>query len=300
MLKSLKNYLLKDVYRHNKISGAKLDELKVLAAKSLIDQNKLKTDLHDTEFKVFSQWGDDGIIQYLINKIQIDTEVFIEFGTEDYLESNTRFLLINNNWSGLVMDGAIENIEFIKQDYIYWKYELLAKHAFVTEDNINELIITSGLAGNIGLLNIDIDGNDYWVWKALDCVEPDIVIIEYNNVFGIERAITVPYDPNFVRGQAHFSGLFAGASLLALCDLAETKGYYFIGSNSAGNNAYFVRKHKADKLKILNPKEGYVKSKFRESRDKYGNLDFITREEQLKRLKGLEVFNTRTKKIEEF
>ena len=67
-------------------------------------------DLNDYEFKVSSQWGEDGIIQHLINKIEIKNKVFFEFGVENYTESNTRFLLHNNNWKGLVIDGSVENI----------------------------------------------------------------------------------------------------------------------------------------------------------------------------------------------
>lgn len=96
--------------------------------------------IQDVEFQVFSQWGDDGIIQYLVSKISIPNKVFIEFGVENYTESNTRFLLVNNNWSGLVIDGSKENIDYIKNDKISWAHDLHAFHAFITKANINELI----------------------------------------------------------------------------------------------------------------------------------------------------------------
>lgn len=265
----------------------------------LISQNKNIKNIHETEFKVFSQWGDDGIIQYLINHLDdIKNKSFIEFGVEDYLESNTRFLLINNNWSGLVLDGSESNVSKIKNNDLYWRHDLIAKSAFITAENINNLILEEGFEGNIGLLHIDIDGNDYWIWKAIKVVEPIIVIVEYNSVFGTDRAITIPYEPNFVRTSAHYSNLYAGSSLLSLCDLAEEKGYAFIGSNSAGNNAYFVKKESLKTIQSLTAKEGYVNSKFRESRDKNGKLDYLGNEKRIESIRGLPVFNTRFNKIE--
>jgi len=254
--------------------------------------------IKDAEFKVFSQWGDDGIINYLVDIVDIKNKVFIEFGVEDYKESNTRFLLMNKNWSGLVMDGSKQYIKQIKKDPIYWKYDLIAKQAFITTENINALLEDEELTGTVGLLSIDIDGNDYWVWNAIEVVEPEIVVIEYNSVFGIERAITVPYRADFVRSEAHFSNLYAGASLLALYELAETKGYCFLGCNSAGNNAYFVKKGKKEKLNELLPSEGYVESKFREARNKDGTLNFARGNDRLEIIKGMEVYNTRKGEIE--
>ena len=90
---------------------------------------------------------------------------FIEFGVENYLESNTRFLLINNNWSGLIFDMSKENISEIKKHYYYWRHDLRAETATITAENINDLIEKNGFKKPIGLLSIDIDGNDYWVWK---------------------------------------------------------------------------------------------------------------------------------------
>ncbi|MDX1718756.1 MAG: hypothetical protein R3353_01220 [Salegentibacter mishustinae] len=263
----------------------------------LLKQKNIES-IQDAEFKVFSQWGDDGIIQYLINYLDIKNKTFIEFGVEDYQEANTRFLLINNNWSGLVMDGNENNILKIKSDEIYWKYDLQVKTAFITAENINQLIKEEGIAGEIGLLHIDIDGNDYWIWKALEVVEPIIMIVEYNSVFGSERAITIPYKKDFNWTEAHYSNLYFGASIPAFYDLAMEKGYDFIGCNSAGNNAYFVKKDSLKNLKPLTVEEGFVKSKFRQSRDQNGNLNYLKAEEQFTTLKELPIYNTRSKKVE--
>lgn len=281
----------------------KVDDSKIINAKVLSYINSTRTpdiinNIQLAEFRVFSQWGDDGIIQFLVNYLDIDHRVFIEFGIESYQEANTRFLLVNNNWSGLVFDGSQNNIDYLKHDDIYWRYDIKAKTLFITKDNINEAIKAEGISGDIGLLHIDIDGNDYWVWKEISAVSPVIAIIEYNSVFGATMPWTTPYDKNFQRTKKHYSNLYFGSSLLSLCDLAKKKGYVFVGCNSNGNNAYFVRQDKLKKLKQLDPKKDYVESKFRESLSPSKCLSFISGQERLKILEGLPIFNTRKEKIE--
>lgn len=274
-----------------------MEELKSLACKILINQMKAKgpcDHLHDVEFSAFSQFGDDGIIQYLIHNAETDTETFIEFGVEDYLESNTRFLLVNNNWRGLVIDSSAENIERIKQANPYWKYDLTAVHCWVDRENINSIIESAGFAGPIGLLSIDIDGNDYWIWECLEAAKPRIVIIEYNSVFGNEHAITIPYNRNFNRTIAHYSNLYWGASLKALCILGEKKGYAFVGCNSSGNNAYFIRNDSLRKIRPGNIQTDYVESKYRESRDSAGRLTFLSGRDRLKAIADMPVVDIET------
>jgi hypothetical protein len=287
--------LLREQHLLSSVAG-ELEDIKLLCAAPLV--NRLREDfvydnIHDAEFKVFSQFGDDGIIQYLVNRVEIPSAQrrFIEFGVENYRESNTRFLLLNNNWSGLILDGSAENINSIKNDQIYWKHDLIAVHSFIDRDNINELIAANGFAGEVGILSIDIDGNDYWVWEAIEVAKPAIVIIEYNSVFGAARAVAVPYDPLFNCTKAHYSNLFWGSSLKALCQLGKRKGYAFVGADSHGNNAYFVAQYRLGKLKELTPEGGYVGSKFRESRDEAGQLTYVSGRQRLDLIKDLEVFD---------
>jgi hypothetical protein len=248
-------------------------------------------DLRQSEFRVFSQWGEDGIIQYLLEHVPIKQKVFIEFGVENYTESNTRFLLSNNNWSGLVIDGSDENIKYIHKDPIYWGNNLKAVHNFITKDNINDIISNNGISGDIGLLSVDIDGNDYWVWEAIDCVSPRIVICEYNSLFGPKRTISIPYAADFVRTRAHFSNLYYGASIGALEFLGKKKGYSLIGSNSAGNNAFFVRNDLIEDLDVITAEECYEQSKFRESHDKYRKLTYLSHYSAIQLLQDLKVID---------
>jgi len=232
-------------------------------------------DFQKYEYQVYSQWGEDGLIQHLISKIVIDNPIFVEFGVERYTESNTRFLLINNNWSGLVIDGSDKNIQHIKNDPIYWKHNLKAECAFIDKDNINSLIQKNGISGDIGILSIDIDGNDYWVWEAINVVNPSIVICEYNSLWGPELAVTTPYDPTFFRTNKHYSNLYWGASIAAFTELANLKGYSLVGSNCAGNNIFFVRNDLLGNLNVLPPQSAWVKSQFRESKSEIGELTFL-------------------------
>lgn len=237
-------------------------------------------DLADAEFRIFSQFGEDGIIQYLVGKVPIEHETFVEFGVQDYRESNTRFLVWNDNWRGLILDGGTAHVEYVRSDPIGWRHWIDARSTFVTRDNINAEIAAAGISGDIGLLSIDIDGNDYWVLEAIDVVRPRILIVEYNSTFGPEAAVTIPYDPAFDRTRAHSSNLYWGASLAAVAMAADQKGLSLVGSNSAGNNAFFVRQDLLGELKPLQPSEAWVDARFRESRDDEGNLTFIASREQ--------------------
>jgi hypothetical protein len=250
--------------------------------------------LADVEFRVYSQWGEDGIIQHLIQRVSVPNPVFVEFGVGDYRESNTRFLVRRHNWRGLVIDSDPNNIAYLKRDPIYWKHELQAVCSFVTKDNIDSLIRNAGISGDIGLLSVDIDGNDYWVWQAITGVQPRIVICEYNSVFGQQHPISIPYQADFRRTRAHVSNLYYGASLPALCHLAAAKGYEFVGCTSAGVNAFFVRRDLAGPFRSLSPAEGYVQSRFRESRDASARPTFVTGPDRLRLIADLPVVDVAT------
>jgi hypothetical protein len=254
-------------------------------------------DIAEAEFRVFSQWGEDGIIQYLLSKVPIVNRVFVEFGVEDYHESNTRFVLVNNNWSGLVIDCDEDCVAKIRQPDLYWRYDLTALCAFVNRDNVNQLIEEAGISDDIGLLSIDVDGNDYWIWEAIAVVSPRIVIVEYNSLFGSRHAVTIPYDANFNRTRAHYSGLYFGASLPAMCRLARQKGYVFAGSNSAGCNAFFVRQDVASNIVESDCESGYVKSKFREARNEAGRLTFISDKDRIELIKDEAVLDLESGQI---
>lgn len=247
--------------------------------------------LADVEFRGFSQWGEDGIIDWLIERLPGLPETFIEFGVEDYRESNTRLLLWLRNWRGMVIDGSPSHVENIRRQDVSWRFDLAALCAFIDRDNINELILRGQLGSEVGVLSVDIDGNDYWVWERISAVNPVIVICEYNAVFGDRHEITVPYQADFVRGKAHYSNLYFGASVKALIALASRKGYTFVGTNINGCNAFFVRNDRADE--VLGCLENICMhgSRIRESRDEAGRLTLLRGKARLAPILHLPVFD---------
>ena len=302
----IKNKLRLLMYHLNWISADWEDKSLILQAKIIMSSSVWrfadeKLDLSSKEFRVYSQSGDDGIIQYLIHTLNIENKKFIEFGVGNYFESNTHFLLINNNWSGFVIDSSEKCIDIIKNAPFFWRYDLNLKAAFINKDNINDLLEYSNFS-DIGLLHIDLDGNDYWILNSIDMdkYRPDILILEYNSNFGSERQITIPYDPIFSCIDAHFSGQYFGASLPALEHLAVKKGYYFIGCNSAGHNAYFLKNKFESIIKPESINEGFVSAKSRDERNSNGDLLFSSRESCINAIRGMPVFNLQTKNIEEF
>jgi hypothetical protein len=251
--------------------------------------------IQEKEFRVYSQFNDDGIVQWLVLFLNLGQNNFVEFGVGDFFESNSHFLLVNNAWKGFIMDGSEYNISRIKNADIYWRFSLKAKQAFIDKHNINQLVAASCF-DKIGYLHIDLDGNDYWILDALDLttLAPDILVLEYNAVFGDEDPLSIPYDPNFQRMDAHYSGKYFGASLPALNHLAEKKGYYFIGCNSAGNNAYFLSKKYQAVIPKSNLKSGFEVARFRESRNTEGRLVFLDLLGERELIRGLPVINVMT------
>lgn len=244
-----------------------------IASQNVRQMGQIRT-LADVEFRVTSQWGEDGIIEWLCHQLPGIDRSFVEFGVENYGEANTRFLLQNRGWRGLIMDGSAAHMAHVRSETLHWMFDLVAVDSFVTAENINDLIRDNGFAGELGILSVDIDGNDYWVLKAIDCVRPAILIAEFNGVFGDRHAITVPYKPDFERLAAHHSGQYFGASIKAIIELAAEKGFRFLGTNSNGVNAFFARDDLAvplleriDEVKAWPPRH-------RDSRDAQGQLSF--------------------------
>lgn len=273
----------------------RLDRLdRVIEAVGRIEARQVASDPSDDlnahEFRVFSQNGEDGVIQFLLSRVNIAHKRFVEFGVGDYSEANTRFLALHDRWSGLVIEGNSRDVTRIKRDPTFWRYDITVVSAFVTKENIDHLLADNGMTGEIGLLSIDIDGNDYWVFDAISVVRPAIVIIEYNHRFGPDRAVTVPYDPGFSRDRAHYSHIYYGASLRALCLLADRKGYAFVGCESFGVNAFFVRRDlMTGRIREVPIEEGYRGGRFRAARDARGRLVYLTAEEEAAMLADLPV-----------
>lgn len=192
------------------------------------------------ELKLNSQHGEDGIILHLLSQVGAPTRSFVEFGASDGRECCAANLALNFGWRGLFLERD-PDLAASAAAYFAHCSGVEVKQALVTAENIDGLISQAGLQGEIDLLSLDIDGNDFWVWRAVSAVQPRLVVIEYNASLGPEAALTVPYDPDLDRFAVHPSGLFHGASLAALAKLGRDKGYRLVGTESSGVNAFFLR-----------------------------------------------------------
>lgn len=281
-----------------------LDDIKINQGRILAEllRRKRLDRLADYEFKVFSQWGEDGIIQFLTANIVIKNRTFIEFGVEDFFESNCRLLLMKDNWRGFVIDGSDKNIRRLRSSYFYWRHSLEGKSAFVTRENINGILEESGFDRELGLLSIDIDGVDYHVLEKLEGWNPAVVIVEYNAIFGAKDAVTVPYDPTFQRAKKHHSNLYYGASLSAFCCLMDARDYGFVGVNGAGSNAFFVRRDLLNEaVREIPVPCDLPEAQFREARDTRGNLTFAmghTRREVIANMPLIDVRSGQTIRVQ--
>lgn len=198
--------------------------------------------LADVEARFYSQNGEDGIIQLLLAAVGTDTKRAVEICAGDGIENNTANLIVNHGWSALLVDGAPDLLEtgrlFYENNTETWYAPPTLRQAWITRDSVNEIVRADGFDGDIDLLTIDVDGNDYWIWEALTCVNPRIVVTEVNTWWPEDVAKTVPYAEDFVwtKGSPHF-----GASLAAMVKLAQRKGYRLVGVSRYGFNAFFVR-----------------------------------------------------------
>ncbi len=210
------------------------------------------------EYSWLSQNGEDGIIRYLFDQVGFESRWFVEFGFGP-VQCNGLRLMKHEDFSGLLMDGSSENVEFFNYAAKRCGLEKVrAVQAFITRDNLQDLIRGNGVPREIDFLSLDVDGNDYWFWEALDCVSPRLVCIEYNAGIGPDLSLTVPYDPEFERYSQHPSGFFHGASLTALAALGKRKGFYLIGCDSTGTNAFFLRDDIAvSGVHALEPREAF-------------------------------------------
>ncbi|MBV9988529.1 MAG: hypothetical protein JO301_12685 [Chitinophagaceae bacterium] len=194
--------------------------------------------LNRFEFQAFSQFGEDGIIQEIFKRIGTTNKYFVEFGVEDGTETNTTYLLYNG-WQGVWLDGSTEHTNSIRSSCAkaIADKRLTVLTNFITAENIQSLFQQASTPAEFDLLSIDIDRNDYYVWKAIDAYKPRVVIIEYNSIYRPGCHFVVDYDPAAMwDGSSNTS-----ASLEALYQLGLEKGYTLVASSFSGVNAFFVR-----------------------------------------------------------
>jgi hypothetical protein len=219
------------------------------AQKTLMQQYRLLAatapdrlpDLRDVGFRKYSQFEEDGILLYIFSLISPTNRTCVEICAGDGRECNTANLIINHGWWGHLFDGNENNVRagtaFFAQCKDTFLHPPRFTKAWVTAENVDDVIAASGAAGPIDLLSLDIDGVDYWIWKAITVIEPQVVVCETHNPIPPDKALTVPYDPNFVFESENYRS----ASLAAMTKLGREKGYRLVGTHRFGFNAFFVR-----------------------------------------------------------
>jgi hypothetical protein len=256
--------------------------------------------LHEAEVKVFSQNGEDGILDYIRHQLKIDIPNFIEIGVGNYRESNTRFIYNRFASKGIIIDCET-NLQkkaryYVKEKNIFnlWKGDLKIVNSRVTSENINS-ILEVNCNFNVDIFSMDIDSVDYWIISKLRPNISKIFVAEYNSVFGSQLEITVPDIKDFDRKKYHYSTLCYGMSLKALINLMKKKNYYFIGTNILKNNAFFVSNNFDINIffsqLVIKPLSYYVDSNLRESRDKDYNLNFLSGKNKINKIKDCIIFD---------
>lgn len=256
--------------------------------------------LWDAEVKVYSQWGEDGILDYICETVGTSKPNVVEIGAGNFIECNSRFLAEFRGANVLLVDTRKDLTITAKNSSIYWKSQIIPHVEWVTPNNINDIIaIGKKEFGKIDILSIDLDGNDYWVLESANLLDIDVLVVEYNAIFGSVLAVSIPRNDKFDRFSAHFSGLYYGASLRAFVNLLESKEYIFLGTNRVGNNAFFIKHNLREKFKIAVPVdlENFVDWRVRDSRDKDGRLSYLNKNDRINIIGDLPLLEVPTGKL---
>lgn len=219
-----------------------------LMYRNLADSGRALPELSEVGFKAFSQTDEDGILLYIFSILGTVNRKSVEIGAGRGFECNTANLIVNHGWHGLLVDGDDTSVELGQHYYRTnphtYVYPPKFVRAWITRENINNIICDNGFEGEIDLLSIDMDGVDYWIWEAINVIEPRVVVVEYQDIIGPEKALVAPYSDDFNAYKYPTTlGMpnYGGASLAAFTKLAKRKGYRLVGCNRYGYNAFFIK-----------------------------------------------------------
>jgi hypothetical protein len=207
--------------------------------------DKGPANMSDKGFRIHSQFEEDGLLLYVFSKIGFTNRKGVEMCCGWALSCMLSNLILYHSFEGLLFDGSTENIEkaryFFKSHPNTFLYPPKLVQAWITKDNINELIQQNGFEGEIDIFSLDVDGVDYYLMKALNIISPRVVICEVQNVVPPNLALTVPYRDDFNCRDGKYDPEFRSVSLLAMVKLMREKGYRLIGCHRYGFNAIFLR-----------------------------------------------------------
>jgi hypothetical protein len=202
--------------------------------------------IRDAGFRVYSQFEEDGIILYVLSIIGFKTRRVVEMCCGSAHECMATNLILNHGFDGYLFEGDPKNVsaakEFFKRKHDCCLYPPVVTRAWITKDNVNELLMQSGCTGEVDLFSLDIDGNDYWIWDAISVIKPRLLVIETNNIIPADRSLTIEYQPDFYCWDKPITEQdYRGASLLAMQTLCKRRGYRMIGAHRHGFNVFFLR-----------------------------------------------------------
>jgi hypothetical protein len=207
--------------------------------------------ISDAGFRVYSQFEEDGIILYVLSMIEFKTMRAVEMCCGSGEECMSTNLILNHGFDGYLFDGSAENVRRAKSFFESKRdcllYTPVLKEAWITTDSVNGLLKASGCAGEVDLFSLDIDGNEYWVLKAIDSINPRLLVVETHNIIPADKSLTIRYEPDF----CYLNSLkedFRSVSLLAMVRLCKRRGYRLIGGHRHGFNAFFLREDEGIEL----------------------------------------------------
>ena len=249
--------------------------------------------LFEVDYKIFSQNGEDGILDYILYQLGIQKPKFLEIGVGDYSECNTRFIFEKCSSKGIIIDSLDNLEERVKKNVLLWKGELNIINKSINSENILKILNENDTLNQLDLFSLDIDGIDYWIIEKLPKDFSKIAILEYNHIFGNNLKVTVPNIENFDRSVYHYSNLCFGMSIKAAIEIMEKKNFYFVGTNLFKNNAFFVSKNypknKFFQNLIIEDPTYSANATFRESRDIKGNLNYLSGKKKIQEISDCEV-----------
>ena len=199
--------------------------------------------LAEAGFRVFSQTDEDGILLMLFAAIGMTNRFCVDMAFHSPLEANTTNLICNWGWNGLMVEGDCAAVKYSQEWFLNHPdtriFPPKVVQSWITAENVNKLLIDNGVAGEVDLLSLDVDGVDIWIWNSLTAISPRVIVLEFMNIWGAEDSVTIPYQADFNRMDFHED--FFGASLSAFVKLGQVKGYRLVGCNRLGYNAFFIR-----------------------------------------------------------
>ena len=308
MLRAIKRIISKLAFNRALLLSMQqeLNLIKIQVGKNQISMNNhlksIRRNLWDYEVQVFSQWGEDGIISFLLHRLGIVKPNFLEIGAGNFTECNSRFAVEASQANAYLVDGRDDLVSTVLDSGLLWKSSLFAESIFVTLGNTSEIWDRAYQSlGNVDVVSLDLDGNDFWILKELQLHSASVVVCEYNPLFGWLQKLTIPYTEDFDRTKAHFSNLYYGMSLRAAIHVMDEKLFTFVGSNLVGNNAFFVRNDLVQKIDLPIPNQNdlspYCNWNIRESRDKTGNLTYLDKEEGIKLIQNCSLLDLSTGEV---